>query len=229
MKRVATILVGLIALAAVAGTASAALRSPQVAIAGGSLQGYLNSQGESINVLTDQNAVQIWQSTVSNNSTFTLQIELAGNAPNNFIGIYNAADAVPALDTVFPGVAGAGWFAVVSWRTAPVRAIVNLFDQNAASQGQNIYLGADKTDFGFYLQGPGGTFYTQDARNSGSDPQAVAFAGTGQNSGSWWLCFEDTPFAGSDHDFNDAVLFLESVNPTPVNHTSWGAVKARFR
>jgi hypothetical protein len=231
MKRVATILVALTALVAVAGTASAALRSPQVPIAGGSLQGYLNSVSESINVLTDQQDVQTWQSTVSNNSTFTLQIELAGNAPNNFIGIYNAADVAPALDTVFPGVATAGWFAVVSWRTAPVRAIVNLLDANANLVSTNQYLGADKNNFGFYLQGPGGTFYTQDARNAGSDPQAVTFAGTGINVGSWWLAFEDTPYAGSDHDFNDAVLFLESVNPAPVpvNKTTWGSVKARFR
>jgi hypothetical protein len=229
MKRVATILVALIALVAVAGSASAALRSPQVPIAGGSLQGYLNGVGESINVLTDQQDVQTWQSTVSSNSTFTLQIELAGNAPNNFIGIYNAGDVAPALDTVFPGAAGAGWFAVVSWRTAPTRAVVNLFNDAAALVSTNQYLGADKSSFGFYLQGPGGTFYTQDVRNGG-DPQAVTFAGTGVNFGSWWLAFEDTPYAGSDHDFNDAVLFLESVNPGPtaVNKTTWGSLKARF-
>jgi hypothetical protein len=228
MKRVATILVALTALVAVAGSASAALRAVQVPIAGGSLQGYLNSQGESINVLTDQLDIQRWQATVSNNSTFTLMIELAGNAPNNFIGIYNAGEAAPALDTVFPGAAGAGWFAVVSFRTAPTRAIVNLQDANANNVSTNTYLGADKTDFGFYLQGPGGTFYTQDARNGGGDPQAVTFAGTGINTGSWWLAFEDTPYAGSDHDFNDAVLFLESINPTPVNKTTWGSLKARF-
>jgi hypothetical protein len=230
MKRISTILVALIALGAVAGSASAAApRVPQVAVAGGSLQGYLNSVGESINVLTDQLDIQRWQSTVSSNSTFSLQIELAGNAANNFIGIYNAGDVAPALDTVFPGAAGAGWFAVVSWRTAPVRAIVNLQDDNGNHISTNTFLGADKSDFGFYLQGPGGTFYTQDARNTGGDPQAVTFAGTGINSGSWWLAFEDTPFAGSDHDFDDAVLFLESVNPTPVAKTTWGSVKARFR
>ena len=77
MKRVATIFVGLIALAAVAGTASAALRSPQVPVAGGTLQAYLNSVGESINVLTDQQAVFEWASTVSNNSTFTIQVPIS--------------------------------------------------------------------------------------------------------------------------------------------------------
>ena len=71
-------------------------------------------------------------------------------------------------------------------------------------------------------------FYTQDARNPGGNPQALTYAGTGINSGSWWLAWEDTPFAGGDDDFCDALLFLESVNPVPVNKTSWGSLKARF-
>lgn len=229
MKRVATILVGLIALVAVAGTASAALRVPQVVFSSGSLQGYLNSQGESINVLTDQLDTQRWQSTVSNNSTFTIQAELAGNAGSNTYGLYNASLAAPPLYQLFPGAATTGWFAVASFRTAPIRVIVNLFDNNAALVGTNTYLGADKTDFGFYLMGPGGTFYTQDVRNPGGNPQMLAYSGTGINSGSFWLACEDLPFGpGGATDFDDAVLFCESINPTPVNKTTWGSLKARF-
>jgi hypothetical protein len=212
-------------------SASAALRVPQIAVAGGSLQGYLNSQGESINVLTDQDATQTWTTTTSNNSTFTLQIELTGNAASNTIGMYNGADPVPPLYQVFPGAATTGWFAVASFRTAPVRVVVNLFDANAALQGTTTYLGIDKTDFGYYLQqGAGQVLYSQDARNAGGTAQMLTFAGTGLNSGSWWLAMEDATVAqGSDRDFDDAVLFLESVNPTPVHTTSWGALKARFR
>ena len=230
MKRVATIFVGLIALAAVAGTASAALRSPQVPVAGGTLQAYLNSVGESINVLTDQQAVFEWASTVSNNSTFTIQVELSGNANSNTIGLYNASAIVPPLYLVFPGVATAGWFAVASFRTGPTRVVVNLFDSNANLVANVTYLGADRNDFGFYLSpNPSTVFYTQDARNPGGNPQALTYAGTGLNSGSWWLCWEDAPFVSDQSDFDDAVLFLESVNPTPVNHTSWGSLKSRFR
>jgi hypothetical protein len=233
MKRVATILVALIALVAVAGSASAALRATQVVVNGGSLQGYLNGVGESINVLTDQQDIQRWQATVSNNSTFTIQVELAGNAASNTYGLYNASAGVPPLYQVFPGAATNGWFAVASFRTAPVRVVVNLFDASAALVGTNTYLGADRNDFGFYLQqapGAGGlTFYTQDVRNPGGLAQMLTYAGTGINSGSWWLCMEDLdPAQGSDRDFDDAVLFLESVNPTPVNKTTWGSLKARF-
>jgi hypothetical protein len=233
MKRLATMIIGSIALVAFAGSASAALRVPQIVINNGTLQGYLNSVGESINVLTDQQDIQRWQATVSNNSTFTIQVELAGNAAGNTYGIYNASLAAPPLYQCFPGAATNGWFAVASFRTGPVRVVVNLFDNNAALQGTSTYLGADRNDFGFYLQQPVGlnqVFYTQDARNPGGMAQMVTFAGTGINSGSWWLCFEDLTLAqGSDRDFDDAVLFLESVNPTPVNKTSWGELKARFK
>jgi hypothetical protein len=157
-------------------------------------------------------------------------IELAGNAPTNDLGIYNgSAGPVPPLYLVFPGAASAGWFATASFRTGPIRVVINLFDANAVFQGTNSFLGADRNNFGYYLQGPGGLFYTQDARNAGSVAQALAYAGTGINFGQWWLAWEDLAAAGSDHDFNDAVLFLESVNPTPTSRTSWGQLKARFR
>lgn len=233
MKRAATpfatFAASLLLAAVLATSATAALRVPQVPVIGGSLQGYLNGVGESINVNTDQNAVQTWSTTVSGNSTFSLMIELAGNAASNTIGIHNGAPAVPPLYPVFPGAASAGWFATASFRLAPVRVVINLFDDNAVLQGTNTYLGADRNNFGYYLSGPGGLFYTQDARNAGSVAQALAYAGTGINLGQWWLCWEDLPAAGSDHDFNDAVLFLESVTPTPTSRTSWGQLKARFR
>jgi len=232
MKRIATVSAVLISVVMGAGAASAALRSPQVVVNGGTLQGYLNSVGESINVSTDQDAVQSWLSTDSNNSTFTFQIELTGNAAANTLGIYNGSVAVPPLYQLFPGAATSGWFAVASFRSAPTRVIVSLFDANAAFQGSTTYLAGppDKNDFGFYLMGPGGTFYMQDARNPGGKAQMLAFAGTGPNSGSWWAAFEDGPVAsGADADYDDAVLFLESVNPTPVNTTTWGSLKVRFR
>jgi hypothetical protein len=229
MKRLVTIFSAL-ALASYAVPAFAALRSPQVTVSGGTLQGYLNSIGESINVGTDQQDVQRWSTTVSNNSSLTIQVELSADAASNSVGLYNAGLAVPPLYLVFPGAATTGWFAVASFRAAPTRVVVNLFDNNATLVGTTTYLGADGNDFGFYLQGPGGTFYTQDARNPGANAQALAYLGTGANAGNWWLCWEATSTAaGGDSDFDDCVLFMESLNPTPVTRTSWGSLKARFR
>ena len=217
------------AVAVVASGASAALRVPQVPV-GPALQGYLNSQGETINVNTDQQDIQTWTTTVSGNSTITLMIEIGGNAPANTIGIYNAAPVAPALYPMLPGAAGAGWFATASFRSAPTRVVVNLFDQDGVPQGSNVYLGADRNFFGVYLQGPGGTFYSQDARNPGGVAQVLTYAGTGINSGQWWMCIEDEANTG-DQDYDDAVLFVESVNPgvTATSTTTWGTLKTRFR
>jgi len=228
MRPFAMVVTALLALSLSAGSAGAALRVPQVPVQGGTLQGYLNSQGESIDVLVDQQDTQLWQSTVSNNSTFTVQVELGGNAASNMVGLYNGTLAAPPLYQVFPGAASAGWFAVASFRTAPIRVVVNLFDSFANLVGTSTYLGADANNFGFYLNGPGGLFWTQDSRNPGGAAQALSFFGTGANSGQWWICFEDTSVgAGSDRDYDDAVLFMESISPVvPVTSTTWGSLKA---
>lgn len=219
--------------AAAASTVSVAqaafpLRSPQVAVGGGSLQGYLNGVGESINVATDQLDAQTWSTSISGNSTLTLMLEIAGFAPNNTIGVYNGnAGPVPTLYQVFPGAATPGWHAIAHFGSGG-SLVVTLFDQNAAYQGQSFYASVDKTNFGFYLQGPGGTFYSQDYRNGGA-ARVLSFAGTGINFGSWWQCFEDLPAGSSDEDFDDSIVFVESIAPVPAGATSWGRIKGLYR
>jgi hypothetical protein len=229
-----TVLLLVLALAWCAPSAGATLRVPQVAVQGGTLQGALNGFGENINVLTDQNALQLFRATVSSNSSFTVQLEVLSHAAGDLIGLYDADAVAPELMPIFPAEADAGWFAAISFRTNPTRVMVNVFDQNVAVRALHTYPGGNKNAFAFYVQGAGATFYMQDARNPGGDPQALTFPGTGINSGSWWLAFEDAPFAGgSDRDFDDDLLFLESTSCftdcTPVVRSTWGQVKAYYR
>ena len=213
--------------------ASAVLRSPQVPILGTVLQDYLNSVGENIAVGTDQQDIQTFAAPVSNNPTFTIQLECGPKAPDTVVGFYNPGAATPTLYPIFPAVAGPRWFAVVSFRTAPTRAVVNLFDGNAALVGTQVYLGAGRAAFAYYLSSPDGVVYQEDALNPGSHAQFVVYAGTEVNSGSWWICAEQTPVAGggSNQDFFDAVLFNESssCNCSPTLKTTWGTLKARYR
>jgi hypothetical protein len=203
------------------------LRVPQIGFSSGSLQGYLNANDGGINVLTDQIDAQVWDTSISGNSTFTLMIELAGNAPNNAIGIYNTnGGPVPPLFQVFPGAATAGWFATAHFSSGNM--VVTLFDNNSIIQGQTFFAGVNANGFGFYLQGPGGTFYSEDSRNAGA-AQMLTYAGTGNNFGDWWMCMEDLPFVAASSDFDDAILLLQSVVPTPVDGKTWGAVKALYR
>lgn len=224
-------LVGSAAIGAVA-TAEAAfpLRVPQIVVnpGDGALQGYFNGVGESITVATDQLDAQTWSTSISGNSTLTLMIEIAGFAGINTLGVYNGSDGpVPTLYQIFPGAASPGWHATAHFG-AGGSLVVTLFDQNAAYQGQSFYAGVDKNNFGFYLQNNTGTYYSQDARNAGA-PHVLTFAGTGVNYGNWWQCFEDLPNNQTDNDFNDAILFVESISPTPAGQSSWGRIKGLYR
>ncbi|MEY4070457.1 MAG: hypothetical protein RL721_1071, partial [Candidatus Eisenbacteria bacterium] len=113
---------------------------------GGTLQTYLNSVDGGINVATDQDASQRWAVTASTNATFTVMVELSGDAGSNALGLYNAGGPSPTLYQLFPGAAQAGWFAVASFRNTPTRVVVNLFDDSAVLQGTTTYLGADRTN-----------------------------------------------------------------------------------
>ena len=203
-------------------------RSPQVGYCNGSLQAYLNANDGGINTATDQLDAQVWTTSVSGNATFTLMIELAGNAASNNIGVYNGNDASPALYQVFPGAATAGWYATAHFGSGG-SLVVSLFDNNGNFIGNTSYSGVNRNQFGFYLQGPGGLFYSQDVRNAGSTAQVLTYAGTGVNYGDWWEAFEDLPPGSGCPDFDDAVLLIQSVSPVPVHGTTWSHVKSLYR
>jgi hypothetical protein len=209
-------------------SAHAALRSPQVVVNGGGLQGYLNSEGESINVQTDQEDVQVFQPVMSGFAS-TYQFEAALKDAGLEVGIYDGHLSSPDLVPVFPASSGPEWFAVVTFRQNPDRVVINLFDATVHLVSTQTHLGLTDAGFGFYVLGPGGALYSQDVRNPGGAAQALFFRGTGRNSGSWWICFEGASPGDSDRDFDDAVLFNQFVTGVPVHTASWAELKARFR
>ena len=222
----------MVALATTAAPARAGLRVPQIPFASAGLQGRLNGFGESIDVLTQQQDGLVWGTTFSGNTTLTIQFDLAGNVGDAEMGVAKlngAGNAVTGLAPVFPSVADNGWFAVASFRPAGV-LIVNLFNPNAVLVGTMNYTGVNGALFAYYLTTGPNTFYSHDGFNGDGKAHALAYAGTGQNAGCWWQCWEDAPIANySGADFDDAIVFMESLNPTPVTRTTWGKVKARFR
>ena len=234
MKRPATIfavpLLACALLTTLAATAGAALRAPQVPVLGGSLQAYLLGVGESINVNTDQDATQAWTKTVSNTQTHTIQFQGTANAAQHILGMYNSSAAVPTLYVLMSGGVGVLGFSTATFG-AGGQLTINRFDSGGNFLSSTVYAaGADPNGFGFYLQGPNGLYFSQDARNPGGLAQALSYKGTGANAGTWWICWEENSrAAGADNDFDDEVLLMESVNPTPANKTSWGQLKNRFR
>ena len=234
MKRFyAAVVTVLAALAATSPPAHAALRVPQIPFSSAALQSRLNLAGESINVLTDQQDGLVWGTTVSGNSVLTIQFDLAGgNTGDAELGIAKldaTGKFVTGLAPVFPAVADNGWFAVASFHAGGA-LVVNLFNPSAVLVGTMNYSGVNSSLFAYYIKSDGSTFFSHDGFNGDGKAHALAFAGTGQNNGCWWQCWEETPIVNySDADFNDAIVFMESMNPTPVSRTTWGKVKARFR
>ena len=243
MKRAATTLLILlfasVASVALTTNADAALRAPQVPVLGGTLQAYLNSVGETINVLTDQDATQTWSHTVSGTTTYTVMFQSSSNANIQQFGLYNASAVIPPLFFLMSGSVGPQGFSTATFQPGNI-LVVNRFDALGNFLSTTTYGGVDPTNFGFYLSVPAGTVFTQDGRNPGGQARALAFRGTGANLGTWWLCWDEPQPAapadgpsglpvGGDQDFDDLVVMLESVNPTPVSKTSWGSLKARFR
>jgi hypothetical protein len=144
--------------------------------------------------------------------------------------MYNSSDAAPALYNLLSGAVGPLGFSTATF-LAGNSLRINRFDSNGGFLSVTTYPGADPNGFGFHLSGPGGNYYTQDYRNPSGLAQALSYKGTGANAGTWWLCWEETgrSAGGADDDFDDLVLLIESVNPTPVSKTTWGTLKARFR
>ena len=209
-----------------------AARTPQVAVAGHGLQSYMDGVGETLDVTRDQEVSQRWKASVSGNSAFTLLIDIPGMPGPLSAGLYNAdGTGTPALFEIFPASALDGWHAVATFRPSAGQLVATVFDDDGALVSTRTHNGVNSGDFGYYLSGPGGMAYTEDARHDGSRPRVLVFAGTNERRGCWWLCFEDGNPADPDpdDDFDDVIVLIEPANATATNRTSWGSLKSRFR
>jgi hypothetical protein len=208
----------------IASPAAAALRSPQVPVAGTALATFFASQGQAINPATDQQALQ--QLSVAPGTSFDFIAQ--GPDASTSAGVYNTLPASPPLYLVWPGAAAPGWFTVCSFRTAPTRLVVNLFDALSAIQGTNTYVGADPNAFGVYGQAAAGAVYLEDARNPLGAARILTYSGTGAHQGATWFAIETGSTTGGD--FADLILLVNlALAPVDVEHSSWGALKRRFR
>lgn len=230
-------LAGTVLLASVTGAAVYNIRP--CTLSSTALQDYFTSIGQTINTATDQNGTALWTSTISHNSTFTIMLELGGDVSRNAVGLYN--EGTPSIRyEVFPDWAGPGWFAIASFDVAfDGHLMVNLFDEHAGWQGAKHYYDVNSEMFGFYIEvpavlGPSQIFYSEDDENgyipetTEYRPQNLVYAATGSSLGSWWLTFQNTPSDETHMTFSDVIIFLESVNVTPVEPTTWGAIKSLY-
>src|ERR1043166_9304966 len=211
-----------------ASCAFAAPRAQQVPASGTALANFFASQGQVINVGTDQ--LDLQSLSVPAGTSFEVRT-FGPQATSTSVGTYNSNGAKkthPALYTVLSGATAPGWYAAASFRSGPSRMLVNLFDALNVLQGTTTYTGANAAAFGIYDTGPGGTFYLDDTRNPGGAAKILAYSGTGARAGWTWFACESS--SGSGGDFADFVVLVNlGSTSTPVTHTAWGQLKAMFR
>lgn len=186
------------------------------------LDGITVGGASSVDADTDQYANDaLWSLGGSGGAFSQIIIELAGNAPINSFGIYDATDPAKSVE-IFAGPATAG--------TASARATFSIMDD-----GQVVRNLTDETGIyfagnllGFYLSTPGHTWYSESVRNADSADHMVAYQGTGDTvkigntmAGPWAgnefvMAWEDLASSQWDHDYNDFVVMVESVNGVSV-------------
>lgn len=200
-----------------------------MALAPGPLSQWFGGHGQAIDPSRDQRVVDLLASSVSDLSTFTLQIELMQLPPGSALCFYNGRETAPVLAPIFPPAAGPGWLGILSFRFNPTRVVVTIFDDALALVSTTTTLGADRTAVGLAVVSSEGTSFSQDARNQGGKARALAFAATGISSGDAHMAFETGPGPTATSDFADAIIYLWGGNITPASRASWGTLKSRFR
>ncbi|CAB1276046.1 DUF4114 domain-containing protein [Candidatus Nitrosacidococcus tergens] len=195
---------------------------------GQNLQDKLNSittSSTGIDVYTDQiNPSALWSIGSTGSSENALMFEIAGNAGLNTFGIYDPTNKDNKLQ-LFSGSASDAYSTTLknigggSYKATQFDSSGDVLGQQSANFGTNNL-------FGYYLEGPGGTFYSDPSLNPNGNAQMVAYEGghgVSLNLGAgsskflaneYILAWEDMAYGTGDNDFNDFAVMVESVDPS---------------
>jgi len=173
------------------------------------------------NVTTDQAAPdEAWAIEASGSSIATIVLELAGLANDNIFGVYDVYDPSKRVQ-LFGGPDSSGDSVVLSFSSSG--SVLRNFSSTGVKFAGN--------HFGYYLQTPDNLFYSQALLNPSGDDQMVAFQGDGDwiqlpdkwpgvwGASSYILAWEDLRYGTSDKDFDDFVVYVESVTSVPEPDT----------
>ena len=171
-----------------------------------------------VNAATDQQSAGMWGvGSFPPVISPTLVVEWAGNAGSNTFGIWFGTDTasltlVPiflpaAQGSTLSGVATLAWSGGSLFIGAPFGGCGTTI--NCTPGG---VAGTNPLSFGFYIDGPGGTWFTVDQLNGVAGAQALMY-GSPTATDTFAIAFED--LANGDNDYNDMVVKVESITPVP--------------
>jgi len=161
-----------------------------------SLQGIFDGWGLGVNTRTDQSSAALFRS--KGKMSFSILAEVAGYRNRNQFGLYAAGHPAARL-RVFAGSDGVG-------------------------TTRSDYI-PRSVDFGFYLDSPAGTFFSEDSLNQGY-AQAVIYDVSGHTAtfgdaryrfgeDDYLVAFEDLRLPGGDKDYQDMVVLVSGAEPVP--------------
>jgi hypothetical protein len=201
------------------------IRAPQIVLQPAPLQNCFNGMGESINVSTDQVPNDSWMPTLTG-CDLALTIASLDTTGVSTVGFYSTSQPSPTLCPLLPSGAGAGWTCVCHF-AADGSLYAVLLDQTDTFISQTKYAGLDLGHAGLYIQGPGGSWYTEDARNGGR-AQVLSFQSTNYP-GDVYLGFERSPYDPATSTFASEIVRAQPICGDPARRPTWGQLKARYR
>lgn len=197
--------------------------------------GSLIASGPGIDVYNGQHTPSAyWSIGGTGISANKIVLEIAGNANSNTFGIFDPTNSANQLQ-LFSGSASAGWSTVLM-NLGGGNYSVTTFNASGVMQSSTTATFGTTNLFGYYLSGPGGTFFSDASMNEATSnplyypngaPHMVAYEGDNTNTltvgnttglflnNEFLLAWEDTTYGSSDLDYNDFVVLVESVHSVP--------------
>ncbi len=183
----------------------------------------------------------LWH-TVSSVGSATILVEIAGNLNGNTLGIYDSTSTLNSLE-IFSGPAGASSRAYITVSGGPGAYNVQIDRFSDSAPPLTVSGTFASSAFGFYLQQPATAgserFYSESGRNAGRNGDSTAtdymysYTGNGAyfrhgsvyapdivegsqfDSNDAIIAWEDMR-SGSDGDYQDLVVLLRDVVPSPA-------------
>ncbi len=190
---------------------------------------YLTVDGDFFDVNDAETGYEYFTNTATGSSISQFMFEIAGFASDNTFGIFNKSGL--KLE-IFDGADTSKDESTVSFfDNGTVRSSTLQHPDNGVDSDTTIVENFGNV-FGFYITSPQGTFYSDDSMNPKGIRHSAIYQGDGSfdmdlpgkqaglfTDNEFIVAFEDK-YEGSDWDYNDLVVMVESVEETDIPEPS---------